>query len=347
MRIVADRGLQPTYFGSLRAENLARVDEWDGFEVIRIGPYFPLLNGRRPLVYLRGVFLFNLALLSELRSRRPRLIHASDSETMPASVLYHLVTGVPLVFNIHDNLADRYCVGPAIRGVLNALEGSMVRLSDAALVPESFRRAALPKWCQHRVHVVRNSPEDTGWSPPTLAGGRRVRVLYAGWLDWGRGLSALIELANQHAWLEIIIAGDGDSDVVEAISRSSATFRGYLSHAEVMAATKQADFVAAFYDPVRPINRAAAPNKLAEAFSAGRPVLINEEVLVAQAPELAACTVRVPYANIASVAALVRAVTRSDEYAGMCRSARAVYESQYSWASIRQTLEEVLRRLDL
>lgn len=348
MRSAEERGLRPVFLGSVRSEGLPRHDQWAGYEVLRIGPTHPLLNGRRPVAYLTGILRFNVALLKELRRIRPALVHASDVETTPASIIYTLATGTPLLYNCHDNLADRYQLPHLLRSILNAVEGLVVLSSNIALVPEDFRRAALPAWCRHRINVVRNSPEDTGVAAPRAHRDGRVRILYAGWLDWGRGLAELLTLAEQHPWIEMWVAGEGNSEIMGAVGRSRATYLGYLDHSAVMAATREVDFVAAFYDPSRPINRAAAPNKLAEAFCTGRPVLTNEEVLVAQAPELTSCTLRVPYARIAELHEEIRRVMEAEggaRYLSMCQSARAVYDKQYSWLNIRRDVDAIYARL--
>lgn len=343
MAVATERGLSPTFIGAFRAEGLCASDTWDGVSMTRIGPPLPLLNGKRAGKYITGVMTFNIALFRELWRRKPTMMHASDIETVPACLIYRLLCRQPVIFNIHDNLADRYTVPRAARAALNFIEGLVVILSSVTLVPETFRRSALPRWCQHRVHVIRNSPAKAVIAEPKLAAEGRLRILYAGWLDWGRGIAALIDLANEHPWLEIRIAGEGEPGILNCVMASQASYLGVLDHEQVMEQTRKADFVAAFYDPSRPINRAAAPNKLAEALGSGRPVLINEEVVVAQAPELSGCTIRIPYAAITSLAEPLRRMMDADAnaYDVMCREGRRVYEQQYSWVAIRTKIDSI------
>lgn len=348
MTIARDRGYRPTFIGALRDAAAPVQDSWDGFPLIRIGEHFPLVNGKGFATYARGVLRFNLALHAQLKARRPALIHASDFEASLGCVFYRLRHRAPLIYNIHDNLADRYSLPTALRRMLNVLEGLMVLLSSQALVPETFRRDSLPRWARAKVQVVRNSPIDTGWSEPALPADR-IRVLYAGWLDNGRALAALLSLARENEWLEVRVAGEGDQRIIDRIAASGATYLGFLGHDAVMIETRRCHFVAAFYDPARPINRAAAPNKLAEALSCGRPVLINTEVLVAHAPSLANCAVRVPYADVASVAQLVKRVVDDDggsSYRTMCREAREAYESDYAWSRIRTQVESLFSKFE-
>lgn len=348
MAVAAKRGLTPIFIGAYRAGGLPASDTWDDMNLTRVGPALPLLNGKHAGRYISGVIAFNFALFRELWRRKPRIVHASDIETAPACLLYRLLFRQPVIFNIHDNLADRYAVPRAVRAALNFIEGLVVILSSLALVPESFRRSALPRWCQYRVHIIRNSPSTAVAAEPNLAAEGRLRILYAGWLDWGRGIAGLIQLADRHSWLDIRIAGEGEPGILNDVKASKATYLGVLDHEQVMDQTRKADFVAAFYDPARPINRAAAPNKLAEALGSGRPVLINEEVLVAQAQELFGCTIRTPYAEITSLAEPLRRIMDADvsAYNLMCRQGRRVYDEQYSWDAIRTKIEGIYARLD-
>lgn len=347
MRVAAECGLDPVFLGAFRSEGLAEEDRWEGVRVRRVGRPFPLLNGSRPLTYIWGVVRFNLALVGTLRRMKPRMVHASDVETLPATVLHSWLRRVPLVYNVHDNLADRYVLPRIGRWILNTIEGLGVLCADVAVVPEDFRRDALPAFCRSRVRVVRNSPAEpesgseaeSGAEPPRLSGPERVRIFYAGWLDWGRGMRGLLDLARAHPWLEVTIAGEGEPGILAEVQASPVTYLGFLGHAEILRRTRDTDFVAAFYDPARPINRAAAPNKLAEAFSVGRPVLVNEEVIVAATPEMAGATVRVPYAEIERCAELLRELAEDPErYAAMCAAARERYEKAYAWSGVREVI---------
>ena len=349
MGVARDLGFECTYIGAQRDNEADTTGEWDGFPVVRVGTHFPLVNGKRPWTYLTGVARYNRALFRELRARRPAFVHASDFEVTPSCCLYKLMYRKPLIYNIHDNLADRYPIPRVLRSVLNALEGAVVLLSSRSVVPEEFRRTSLPSWCRARVSVIRNSPQDMGWVEPKM-GERRIRILYAGWLDTGRGLSGLLQLAREHDWLEVRIAGEGDQEIIDEITSAGATYLGFLGHREVMTETGNCDLVAAFYDPVRRINRAAAPNKLAEALSVGRPVLINEEVLVGQSESLQDCLVRVPYGDLALISGKIWKIFNENagsRFLEMCQAARKAYLLEYDWLMVREQMATLHVQLNL
>jgi glycosyltransferase involved in cell wall biosynthesis len=330
MALVRELQISCVFVGALREPGLPRTDSWDGFEVMRIGRPFPLVNGRRPRVYISGVFSYWVAAMRLMLALRPAAVHASDIETAIPSIVAGRLLGFPVVYNIHDNLAMRYSVPRWVASVLNVIEGIAILGASACLVPEPFRRDALPSWARRRVTVVRNSPDDPGFAVPEVSRDRLQRVLFAGWLDAGRGLRELLDLA-QSGRMHLVVAGDGDQEIQERLARTkNVEYLGFCTHSQIVAETAKCAFVAAFYNPQRVINRFAASNKIAEALAVGRPVLTNVELVVTPTLLAAGVAIAVPYVNICGVADRIDAlVADREEYLAMCARARRLFESDY------------------
>lgn len=260
MRVAKELGYDGVFCGALRDEGLERDERVGEWRIIRLGRHFPLLNGKRPFLYVNSIFRFNLDLYRFLKTSGPNLVHASDIETMPAAILYRMRHNARLIYNIHDNLAQRYNIPSPVAYFLNVMEGLCVRAADVTVVPEDFRRSALPRWCRRKVEVVRNTPEDVGFLSPDLSGDR-IRIFFGGWLDWGRGLRALITIAEQCPDVELRIAGDGSPEIVaELEANPRVEYLGFVDHDVVIDETRRCHFVSALYDPARQINRFAASN---------------------------------------------------------------------------------------
>jgi glycosyltransferase involved in cell wall biosynthesis len=336
MTVAKDAGFDVLFVGAFRDKSLPEQDSWEGFAVRRVGKPFPLLNGKRPLLYISAVLSCNLGFLSVLWKERPGVVHASDLEAMPAAILYRITHSSRLIFNIHDNLAQRYALPAWINACLNAVEGVSVLLSDQALVPEAFRRMALPAWCRHKVHVIRNLPPDNGATPAPPFENGKIRLFYGGWLDWQRGLGALLALAKEPD-IELRIAGEGAPEIVDELKRlSSVTYLGFLDSGAVIEETMRCHFVPVLYDPSRVINRFAASNKLAEALSIGRPMILNEELEIAKEYAGASCIIDTSYARVATIAPKLRTLALDPSaYAEACRTARQLYDLNYDWAKVR------------
>lgn len=345
MNVARDLGHETLFLAARREMGLPETEIYAGQAVRRIGPFFPLLNGRSAILYVRSVISYNRALLRELNQLRPCLLHCSDIETMPAGILYKWRSGARLIYNIHDNLAQRYNIPGWAQFILNIFEGVAVRLSSISLVPETFRRDTLPRWSRDKVSVVRNTPVDRGLHPPPSELSP-IRLFYGGWLDEGRGLKQLMELVRRNEDFELTVAGEGSPELVSEIIVTPRTrYLGFVTHEEIMAETARAHLVTALYDPVRPINRYAASNKLAEALACGRLVLINSEMLIRESLADYDCLLAIPYENVTSEAAdQLRSLMKDGgiAYRTKCVNARSAYNALYSWSVAEQAMISVL-----
>ena len=336
MTVARQLGIVPLFVGANRGPESSTVAESDGFEIRRIGRSFRRFHGTKPMLYVFSVVSFSVALLRFLWQARPGLVHASDFEVYAAARLYTFFCRARLMYNIHDNLADRYRCPRMMRSVLNLMEGVAVRLAPVTLVPEASRREALPRWSRKNVRVVRNTPIDPGYRKPHPPG-RFVTLLYAGWIDAGRGIREMARLAASHQSVRLRVAGSGDAKLLSEIARMPGVAPlGRLSHADALRETAACDFVCALYDPRIGVNRQAASNKVAEALAIGRPVFINREVEVTKLLAPYRCTVVVDYHDSDKAASLLIAIREAtDEYEAMCRRARQAYDDHYSWDQVR------------
>ena len=141
MQVAKELGYETTFCGAYREEGLEHEEQWAGWRVVRLGCHFPLLNGKRPILYLRSILSFNHELYRFLKEYKPELVHASDIETMPAAILYRARRGARLIYNIHDNFSQRYNVPSPFAFFLNVLEGMCVRAADVTVVPPTIKPA--------------------------------------------------------------------------------------------------------------------------------------------------------------------------------------------------------------
>ena len=293
--------------------------------------------------YLISLFSYGVALFRYLWGLRPGVVHVSDFEAYAAASLYAHISGAALIYNIHDNLALRYRCSNIARWWLNSLEGVAVRLATVTVVPATNRRDALPVWSQARVIVLLNTPIDPGYSAPSHRGSS-VTLLYAGWIDAGRGIREIARLAGRHPSLKLRIAGSGDAELLAEIAdQDGVTILGRLRHEAALAETRACDFVCALYDPGVPVNRYAASNKVAEALALGRPLLINREVEIVKELEPYRCVVVVDYEDVDSAASVLMALSGTEEYEEMCRGARRAYEDHYSWERVEAATIDAYR----
>lgn len=343
MKVAKEMGFTPQFCGAMREEGIERETTWSGWPIFRVGRHFPLLNGKRAWLYFISVLSFNFSLLHFLISRKPKLIHASDVETMPASILYSLFSRARLIYNVHDNVAQRYNLPKWANKILNGIEGFFILFSEVSMVPEEFRRDALPKWCHKKIVVIRNTPEDPGYHAPTFSPDGKIKIFYGGWLDWGRGLKEMVKLAELMPEVELRIAGEGADDIMEYLKgHSRVIFLGFVEYAKSLEETKNCHFIPAFYRPTTIINQYAASNKIAEALAMGRPLVLNSEIKLVAEFGKKSCILDEKFGDIEETAKAIRALFGDrDAYMRATKEARKLYEERYAWHIALKGLQEV------
>lgn len=346
---VADElGYHSLFVGANREMNLPANDNWDGIDVERVGKFYPLLNGKSLIRYFMGVISYNIGAFNLLRKKKPDIVHFSDVESFLAVFFYKFFSKVKTLYNIHDNFAQRYVLPKFLNFILNVIEGLIVKFSDATMVPEEFRLNALPKFCRKKISVVRNTPIDPGAYEHNGFDKEKIKIVFAGWFDQGRGISTLLQLADLDSRFELHFAGEGNKELInEVTSRENCIFHGFLNHEKVLDLTKSCDFVFAHYCPSRVINIYAAPNKLAESLAIGRPVIINSETFVSKLVAIKDAGVVTKYDDVHSLYEKIISLSSDYEfYKKCCSNARRLFEEDYSWGNVKLKIKEVFQKVD-
>ena len=343
LRVAKSNGYDPVYIGAARDASLPKFDTWEGFPIERVGISYALLGGKRAWLYLFGVLTFALAANRRLFQLKPAVVHGSDVEGMLGCLLYRFVyRRTTLLFNVHDNMPQRYRCPAFAKACLRVFEGLIARCADRVVLPDARRVEAMGRWAPEDPVLVPNTPEDPGKpSDPPAAG--RVRLLLVGWLDWRRGVETAKDLLESSDAIELVVAGDGPPDVVEAIrSFPRTTYHGFVTHERVFELAADCHAFLALYDPACEINRNASPNKVGDALALGRPVIINSEVAVAASLIAADCAITVPYDRTDQLAtAIDRELRTPFRLAQLCRNARRHYEQVYDWERFRPAVESL------
>ena len=345
MKVAENLGYNSIFCGALRGSEISKNDKWDGFDVVRVGSNYPFLSGKKFFTYIKYTTIFCFGLYQYFRKSKPKLLVASDFEVMLPAILYSRLYKIRLIYNIHDNLSQRYNVPFFIAYILNFFEGIVTLFAESALVPEGFRRDSLPSWCQNKIHIVKNTPGDIQYiDPPKFEG--KIKLFYGGWLDWGRGIEELIYLSESNSEIELVIAGSGDAEVVSYIKKfNSVKYLGHISHQESLSETAKAHFIPSFYAPSTIINRYSASNKLAESLAIGRPLLVNSEMEIIKSFKDYDCYLEYQYSDIKQIGpSLLLLIQNREKYLKMCNQSKKLFDAQYTWSIAKKTMISLIRR---
>jgi glycogen(starch) synthase len=259
--------------------------------------FHPLFRFRRlspdrlwaPIRYLR--FLFRL---------RPHLIVVGTHELLLPSVLYKLIAGGHLIYDIRENYAlnlrSQRVYPPGVRQVLAGLvrltERVCARWVDHHLLAEQSYARELPFLGQRFTIVENKASQPT--SPQTKKGisvkleNHGVRLLYSGTISRLNGVFEAVELCRRlreaHPRVELVIIGYcAQPEVLEELQAAMAG-KPYISliggnrlvpHPDILAAIRQSDVGLLPYRP-HPSTFSCIPTKLYEYMGHGLPLLLQE-----------------------------------------------------------------------
>ncbi len=358
-----------SWAGEPRTWRMARVAREAGLEVLVVewervpSPPPPAVEGvlvlryRRPapsgfkLAKILPYVLFHWFALRALLRWRPEVVQFQLLINAPPALIYRLVRrrDCTLIFDI----SDPYClshVPKALFGAVRLVERIVAKAADVRLIPDPSRSSVLGRDLGYV--VVYNSPLPE-WVPrPPEAAPRgeapvkpmgRLTVAYLGVLSEDRGLRCAIEAVRRVGGpVHLVIAGWGPmaGRVIEAArSTPNVEYLGLLAHRDAMRVMRGADVVLALYDPSNPNNVLAAPNKLYEALSLGKPLIVNDGTALSDLIREWGAGIVVPYCDAESLQSALRRLT--DE-----RLLGTLGDGAYSlWRHVYGRVSESYRRL--
>lgn len=266
-----------------RAKRLAAALSARGFSVCLNGYATTLPKGR----FVRRLDKYVYA-IKQLRAVQGGVVVSVNAEyTLLARAMkfMRLTHFDHLVADIYDHHA--YIFRGLMGLAFHCVERLSVNMADAAIIPIRKRldqyRPPITASEQDRIFYISNigfslrkaySFAD-GDSSPNQSQGRCV-VVYAGTIDFGRGLGALTESAAEFADLDVRIYGSGPL-LKEYLKdeRFERIYRGEFDVSSLRSIYEPADVICGFYEPSVPNNRFCDPNKLRETFEFHKPLLTN------------------------------------------------------------------------
>ena len=249
-----------------------------------------------------------------------------------------------LVCDVFDALADRHSGRPApVRGVLRAASAVVRTFSDRLIATDQAR---FDRFGMHRGKcvIVGNVPEDPGGELSRTLPTGPARIYVAGSLSADRGLSQIVGAVERSGDARIISAGWLYDDYANRVfaKHPQVEFNGIVTARRSLELAASCDAVLAFYAPTSINNLYASPNKIYDAMSVGRPVIINREIRPARWVEENRLGWTCPFSDAAALDGIVgRLAGQRGVLPAFATRAREMYLAGYTW----KRMEECLMRL--
>ena len=254
-----------------------------------------------------------------------------------------------LVCDVFDALVDRHSHRSwPVRSALRAVS-EIVRVGADRLIATDADRFERFGRSRRKCTIVENVPEDPGESLARRLPTGPTRIYVAGSLSRSRGLRQIIEAVEPLDDLRIVSAGwlYDDYAAGEFHDHPKVSFHGVVSARESLELACQCDAVAALYAPTSVNNRHASPNKVYDALSVGRPVLINEEIRVARWVRHNELGWTFAYDDVSALRQIIASLRgRRADLGGFARRARRIFLDGRTWSRMEDRLRDLYDALE-
>jgi glycosyltransferase involved in cell wall biosynthesis len=161
--------------------------------------------------------------------------------------------------------------------------GNFIRRAADRIIVTDERRFELLGSNRSKAITIGNFPEDPGDVVTSIIPTGKTKIYVSGTLLLSRGLKEILACIECVDDVEIISAGWlYDSFAKDTfVKHPKVTYMGIVSGKESLHLAAQCDAIYSFYAPTSINNIYASPNKIYDALSVGRPVIINSETVVA------------------------------------------------------------------
>jgi glycosyltransferase involved in cell wall biosynthesis len=347
---------------ALRSPGVPESEERLGFSIRRVAEY-TTASLRRPLDKIRQSRTRTAAMVTAAAALQPDIVHAHDSDTLPAGGRAARAACARLVYDAHelypDMLQEHGFQGswPVQRYWLHT-ERTWVPAAAAVITVSPGLAEELRRRHGVRASVVSNVPPLTPASRSErlrrelgLAPAEPI-LLYQGVLIAGRGLEQLVRSMREVPDAVLAVQGFGAAEAQmrkaahEAGVKDRVRFMGRVAPDQLHEYACGADAGIVIYEHTTLNNYLSAPNKLFSYLMAGLPVAASDFPGLRAIVEGEAVGVTFDPASETSIAkALLRLLGDEHVSGAMGRRARALAESRYNWNVEQRVLLGVYERL--
>lgn len=310
------------------------------------GVYMHILSHRvkRRSWTISGQACFTRHVLKHLAVIKPHTVVAVNEDNIFRVLPLYGVSFKRLVCDLYDSHRDRasHRIFP-VNIIASALCGFAHATADAIIATDETRRATL-NVSPMRSFVIGNYPHDPGDSlscNPVLGA---PKIFVSGTLAKRRGLDVIIEALRRAPQVRVHAAGWFADDFSESVfaKHPQVNYLGHLTPSESLIEASKCDAVLALYAPDCRNNILASPNKVYDAMSVGRPLVINEEALISRWVLESGLGSIVPYYNVDSLAECLDQLSRHrGDLPRFAKHARSLFRAGFSWEATTHVFEKL------
>ncbi len=337
-----------------REQKYPKVETVDGIQIRRFGPKSSFDSTK---IFLKTIRKFWKEVRKEMAGMEMDILHSHDLDTLSPAVKEAKARKIPLVYDsheiYHEMAAER--LSGIIAGLVKTYEKKMVKRPDAVLCVNERFRDILASWGARDIEVIMGCPPEPVASPEIIErirqeispDGRPV-VTYIGVLEPNRNVLELVEGFTNDLSPEARLLLGGYGSLEEQVAKESGPrykFIGPVKPGDMAAYTLASDILVAVYDPAFGNNRDSVPNKLFEAMSVSKPIIVARGTWTGQLVEKLECGLAVKYGTDEVFQAIDGLLADRELYEKLGANGRKAFETEYNWPTMEKRLLKVYHAL--
>ena len=231
-------------------------------------------KGFRSNIFKLLKFEFQLFLWLLKNNKSYDLIYCVNLDTAYAGHVAAKIIRKPYVYDVFDDYADAHRCGKKLNRAIKRTDYRVMRSAEKVILCSEKRKEQIINPLQN-CEIIYNVPDVN--IPETESSNECFTIVYVGNLTENRMIEDLLAIAAAHPEWRLECGGDGTlKELVQqyAGEYENISYHGILAYEDVIRLEQTADVIPALYDPEVPNNVFAAPNKVFEAMSLGKPTIM-------------------------------------------------------------------------
>lgn len=231
---------------------------------------------------IHGFLLFLVHVLYNLVIIRPDSVTCINEEVAVFVLPFRRFVYKQLVCELYDGLVERYSESRTLLAKMLCFYGNFIRNVSDKIVVTDDRRFNLLSNNKNKATIIGNYPEDPGDEISESIPTGKIKIYVSGSLSLARGLKEILTAAKSVGDIEIVSAGWLYDKYAHDIfvNSSEVSYKGVVTSQQSLKLASGCDAIFSFYAPTSKNNIYASPNKIYDALSVGRPIIINSETIV-------------------------------------------------------------------
>ena len=275
------------------------------------------------------------------------VVHCHDLDTLKTGAWLKKKFKCKLIYDAHEIFP--YMLEGNVSNLVvwyaSRMERQLLRYVDHIITVDEGYAEYFRKITNKPLTIIRNCKDLMGeYFPPSR---KKFTLIYIGTLNRSRFFPQLLHVVGKIKDVKLIIAAKKeDIDIYNEIDRLAKTFEnieflGSIDGSEVLPLTKEGHAVVCLFDPASKMNQIGSPNKLFEAMTTGRPIIVTKGTHAGDMVEQEHCGLAVEY----SEKGLEKAIKLLRDNPALCeelgKNGLHAAQQKYNWALQQKELLKI------